>query len=203
MKNLIESLEKSIENRNWYGVLFIALTLPDICGKIDYPNEKPSLRFIIWFKKYIEPKYTDRRIQWPKLSVLKDPNFDPMDLFLDSNKFNYISLTGEECYQLRCAYLHEGSDDITNPKSIWGTVITKFHFRTPKYAQDGSKGGNVHNNLSNDYILQLQIDIFGRDILDGVNEWMNSILSDDPRHQMLTSRLKIYEGGSDEGPPIF
>lgn len=39
MNHFIEALESSLDTQNWYSVLFISLTLPDICGKIDEPNE--------------------------------------------------------------------------------------------------------------------------------------------------------------------
>ena len=37
MRHFISAVNKSLENENWYAALFIALTLPDICGKIQYP----------------------------------------------------------------------------------------------------------------------------------------------------------------------
>lgn len=39
MNHFINALETSIQTENWYSVLFISLSLPDICGKIDEPNE--------------------------------------------------------------------------------------------------------------------------------------------------------------------
>lgn len=39
MNHFINALEISLNTQNWYSVLFISLTLPDICGKIDEPNE--------------------------------------------------------------------------------------------------------------------------------------------------------------------
>jgi hypothetical protein len=38
MKKLIEAVYKSIENKNYYGALFMALCLPDIFGKMQYPE---------------------------------------------------------------------------------------------------------------------------------------------------------------------
>ncbi len=57
---------------------------------------------------------------------------------------------------------------------------------------DGTLGGKVHNNLSSAGSLQLQVDIFCSDILET-----------DPRHSKLSTRLKIYEGASKEGPEKF
>lgn len=44
MNHFINALETSIQTENWYSVLFISLSLPDICGKIDEPNENSSKR---------------------------------------------------------------------------------------------------------------------------------------------------------------
>jgi hypothetical protein len=34
MQHLVDSVRKDLQNENWYAALFMALTLPDICGKI-------------------------------------------------------------------------------------------------------------------------------------------------------------------------
>lgn len=58
MDRFLRSLEKAIENKNWYAALFLGLALPDICGKVENPNENVGPRYRAWFKKYVEPKYT-------------------------------------------------------------------------------------------------------------------------------------------------
>lgn len=62
MKDIVQALEQNLKERNWYGALFIALTLPDICGKIDNPKSRSGDRYSKWFEKYICAKYTSRRI---------------------------------------------------------------------------------------------------------------------------------------------
>lgn len=49
MRELIASMEKSLENKNWYAALVIALIIPDICGKIDNPKKSPTARYPIWY----------------------------------------------------------------------------------------------------------------------------------------------------------
>ena len=59
MKNFIKAVEKAIEAKNLYGALFIALTLPDICGKIEFFSIPSSeKRYIKWFNKYMSDKYS-------------------------------------------------------------------------------------------------------------------------------------------------
>jgi len=43
MKQLITSIESSIKNENWHAAILVALTLPDIAGKIEYPISSSSV----------------------------------------------------------------------------------------------------------------------------------------------------------------
>ncbi len=60
----------------------------------------------------------------------------------------YNNFTADDCWRLRNACLHDGSDNDTN------MAFERVHFVEPK--------GNmvIHNNILNN-VLQLQIDIFG------------------------------------------
>jgi len=57
MKNIVKGLEESIEANNWYGALFISLTIPDICSKIESPNENTNVRYPRWFEQYRHSSY--------------------------------------------------------------------------------------------------------------------------------------------------
>ncbi len=63
-------------------------------------------------------------------------------------------LSGNDCYALRCAYLHEGSDNISQQNAK--EVVDKFHFIV------APKGSTIHCNMMNTK-LQLQVDIFCED----------------------------------------
>lgn len=93
---LINEIKKSLESGNYLSALIVALTIPDICGKILYPNDRNGQRYKKWFDKYIgdyknSPIYKDlpECIGWTKMN-------------------------GDTFYELRCAILHEGSDDIVD-----------------------------------------------------------------------------------------
>ncbi len=77
MERIIKSIEKSVENKNWYSALVLALTLPDICGKFEDKGKSSSKRYSEWFDKYLGEEYD-----------------------------GYLS--GNDCYALRCSFLHEG-----------------------------------------------------------------------------------------------
>lgn len=119
MENFVKALELSLTSKNWYSVLFISLTLPDICGKVDYPDAGSKHRTINWFKKYIEPTYT-----------------------ITSHGSDVIFLSGTDFYALRCALLHEGQDDISTQRAR--EVLDKFKFVQPLH-----HGIYIHNNMLN------------------------------------------------------
>lgn len=84
MKDLISSAQNALDQGNLYGALYMCLTLPDICAKLDNPSEKSSnKRCVKWFNDYLKEKYEG---------------------FLEAEDF----------YALRCSALHEGSDKISH-----------------------------------------------------------------------------------------
>ena len=42
LQRLIDDINKALDNDCFFSALSLALTLPDICGKAKYPNEKSS-----------------------------------------------------------------------------------------------------------------------------------------------------------------
>ena len=85
---LIEDMNKALDNNCYLAALAIALMLPDICAKAEFPEEKNRKRYITWYDEYIG-------------KCLKDP---------DSDKTPYLS--GEVIYSLRCNFLHQGTPNI-------------------------------------------------------------------------------------------
>lgn len=156
MECFLASLENAIENKNWYAALFIGLALPDICGKLENPNGQVGPRYRAWFKAYVEPKYTRQNGPGQKSHIFRSAN---------------------DCYSLRCAYLHEGADDITEQNAR--EALERFHFIEPR------DKGIVHCNQINQ-VLQLQVDIFCNDIISGVRKW----LADKTENNDITKRLK-------------
>lgn len=68
-----------------YSALGIALTLPDICGNIAYPGTAVAIHYKKWYEEYVSP-----------ISAIR-----PDD--------GFMTVDGEVCYKLRCAYLHSGN----------------------------------------------------------------------------------------------
>lgn len=85
---LIKDIERALDNDCLFAALSLALTLPDICGKAAYPNEKVTKRYIFWYDEYIT-------------------RFErsPYD---DDTPY----LSGEVIYSLRNSMLHQGTPNI-------------------------------------------------------------------------------------------
>lgn len=84
----------ALNNKLYNCALTVALTLPDICGKVECPNTSIAYRYKNWFKKYAEPKFTVSATQLPSNKIIQ-----------------YTWLRANECYALRCAVLHAGNYD--------------------------------------------------------------------------------------------
>lgn len=88
MVEKIQQIRKALECECFLPALSLALTLPDICGQVEYPSEQSSKkRYSKWFDTYATSFWLD-----DETSIQK--------------------FTGELCYQLRCAYLHAGNTDV-------------------------------------------------------------------------------------------
>ncbi|EEY78886.1 hypothetical protein HMPREF0012_01755 [Acinetobacter calcoaceticus RUH2202] len=162
MNHFINALETSLRTENWYSVLFISLSLPDICGKIDNPNVGSKQRTIEWFDKYLKPIYTRKR---------------------GAAQTEYIFLSGTDFYALRCAYLHEGSDDIRGQKAQ--ETLERF-----KFVQPNSNNFSIHRNLINK-TLQLQVSEFGKEILTALKQWTEDNKGDQVKQETISKLLNI------------
>ena len=101
----IEEIYSALENKLYFPALALALTLPDICGNTEYPNESSvAKKYIGWFDKYIRPdislagEYTNKDGQ----------SSSPPERMAD--------LTGEIVYNLRNSFLHSGNAAINSSK---------------------------------------------------------------------------------------
>jgi hypothetical protein len=89
---MLESITGSLKSENWYAALAVALTVPDVGGALEHADEKATPeRYGAWFEKWLAKEYG----------------------FSQFHQFVWI--TGKQCYELRCALLHNSSDDISTP----------------------------------------------------------------------------------------
>lgn len=120
LEQRIEEVKLCVSQEMWQAALALALTIPDICGQIEFSNLKMKNRkgeeieasqgckYSEWFHRHIEHYYADKQ-GWDKNKFAINPIF-----------------TGDMCYQLRCAFLHSG-DDATN--KIDSKIKHRFNLR--------------------------------------------------------------------------
>ena len=89
---IIDETEKALSHDLYFAALNLALTLPDICGKAEYPNLRTGERYKKWYDENVgvtekPPKCTEDEPEMPYLS-------------------------GEVVYSLRCSLLHEGNPNL-------------------------------------------------------------------------------------------
>jgi hypothetical protein len=122
-------------------------------------------RYVAWYRQWLEPAYTS---------------------YIGPNKEKHIFLCGEDCYALRCSYLHEGGDSIENQRAR--KALNDFHFITPP-------PGVVHMNQVNN-TLQLQVDIFCIDVANAVEDWDSKVAKATKEIQdRMNELLIIHDSG--------
>lgn len=162
MQRFTKSLRSSVAHGDWYVALSTALTLPDVCGRLIDPDAKSGSRYKSWFKEWMEPGYTINLFAGPK-----------------------VFLSGDDCYALRCSYLHEGGAGIAHQNAR--KVLDAFHFIVPP-----GKGKTVHKNLIGN-TLQVQVDKFCLEVADAVDAWSRSVEDDETIKDRKSSLLIIHD----------
>ena len=95
--NKISEIRKALELELYNCALALALTLPDVYGKVEFPNSKTKERYKAWFNKYAQSYFVSVATVLPGEQLKK-----------------YTWLTANECYKLRCAVLHAGDYKVEN-----------------------------------------------------------------------------------------
>ncbi|MFI3227991.1 MAG: hypothetical protein R3Y09_11390 [Clostridia bacterium] len=103
--DIIRDIENALEKEVYLSALALSLTLPDICGKVEFPTIKSTKqRYIKWYDKHIT-------------------NNNYPDEHDEALKFN-----GEKCYELRCSYLHAGEvEQLVGIQDFQLIIINKTH----------------------------------------------------------------------------
>ncbi|MCI4607270.1 hypothetical protein [Pseudomonas fluorescens] len=108
MERFTNAILKSISDENWYAALFMSLTLPDICSRLQADNDKTNgKKYAAWFNRYVGEKYS---------------------YVHPSTKLRKVFMDGDACWALRCAMLHQGEADLTGQRVK--SVLSSFHFTT-------------------------------------------------------------------------
>ena len=143
----IEEVELNIEDERWQSALALALTLPDICGGIAFPElvkryrdgravldrqKKPTRdvggQFVRWFDEYAAP------------------------FFRASADAPTPYICGERCWQLRCEYLHQNKGFLNDEDD---DTAVRFHLGI----NCGTSVCQLDQAVSADGVMDIRIDI--------------------------------------------
>lgn len=167
MERFVTSINKSLQTENWYAALSMALTVPDICGWLVEPKAGSQKRYEAWFDKYLLAEY-------------KSPFHGPQFTFL----------SGSDCYALRCAYLHEGTDDVQRQRAR--DAVTRFAFTTA-----GS------HKCKFDSVLLLDVRTFCTDVCAGIQKWLEDFKKNKEVQSRVNELLLVRTQGFQVVPGVF
>ena len=99
---LISDIEKAIEAKLYLAALHMALSIPDMLGKLAYPKINGRDKYIKWFDENV------RNITFGYL----------YSEYLSDVSNDCPKMCGEVCYALRCKLFHEGVNDIKTKTTL-------------------------------------------------------------------------------------
>ena len=150
MDILLNEINKALKSKCWLAALSLSLSIPDIGGKLEYPE--------ITGKGSVGRRYR----KWYNYYSLKYYKLDD----------NFALFTGEQCYLLRCNFFHDGNNHNDSK------VLSKFQFSTPEdgYLNSGINSYYESNQLGK----RLVIDIahLSQVLVLGANEWRKTTQKD-------------------------
>ena len=122
INRIVSEIRSALENDLFIVALQAALTLPDICGKVAFPNENTSSRYKKWYDEEIgEYEHAPNNTHMPYLS-------------------------GEVVYNLRCALLHEGNPNVEKEKTDIGEFTLVLQKAESKYSTTCDVSGESTKN---------------------------------------------------------
>ena len=141
IEQTIDTMNRALENQEYFVALTMALIIPDLCSQIQYPNEEyVSKRYKQWYKEWL------------------GPTKDELE-FIDDSPY----LSADLVYELRNAVVHSASSDIKyNHVHQTQNQLTKFSILIEKkndcdiYANHSSITRNNVGTEEREYTLNLR-----------------------------------------------
>lgn len=165
------------------SAISLLLTLPDICGRRLYPGTGSRERYVKWFDEYVAPAYLG-------------PRLDDSDSWkIQESGTGYVSyptsyFTGADCYQLRCVYLHEGTN-----APHQSTPFHAIQFRVFDCIPGNWSGGcnHVGQMKSDDGEEFLQVDLDLGCFIDRMEDGIGRFLAGHPENEDHGSDSCLYQ----------
>lgn len=160
----VEDMRRAFEADAFFSALSLALSLPDICGKRMHPDLGSRDRYSRWFDRYVAHNYEDGHPA--------EGSCDRRSLF-----FN-----GEDCYQLRCVLLHEGTNapHVERGRTVYNLIQFRLFGKDPGVGIDHV--GQLEEKVGSgaDPVWFRQIDLDMAKFVDSMARGVASFLEDHP-----------------------
>ncbi|MEG1313534.1 MAG: hypothetical protein RSD40_04390 [Bacilli bacterium] len=175
LSQFTDSITNSLATKNYFAALIMALTLPDICCSLEDEQRRTNVtKYAAWFTKYVGHNYVHA---------------------LGGSPDETIFLTGEECYALRCTYLHKGFNQIEDEKAVRDYI-------------DSAKRIEFMAEMSSDClkvngVLLLKLENFCQYIIQGVNQWLTENTKNSTINRRMLEIPEIFTEGFSPSPGVF
>jgi hypothetical protein len=168
VEHITNSILSCVASRNWHAALALALTIPDTCGQIEYPDwagpGQTGKRYPAWFDTWVKEK-----------------------LFRIGHDGKEFPMSGADCYALRNAYLHTGVKEARPPEHSGYRLIVPTSGNLANMSTAGA--GDT------DIVLYVGTESLCSAVCDGAREWTASIIErrSEAKNE-IENLLKIEEG---------
>lgn len=193
MQRFTRSIEASLVARNWFGALFLALAIPDICGALENPDRPVGERYRDWFQRYLRAKYYPTSMleatEATHPELLQGLTPERIEALRNRRPPAETAFTADDCYRLRCKCLHQGLPQRADDERI--------HFTLP----DPLRRVRFHLTF-NHGVLQLSVAEFCRDIARAAEQWSREVQGDAAIAERIGSLIKLYDLDAVELPLV-
>jgi hypothetical protein len=168
MRHITDSVGACVAAKNWHAALALALTVPDVCGQIEYPEwagiGHTGKRYRKWFDTWVKEQ-----------------------LFRFGAEGKEFPMSGDDAYAFRNAYLHTGVREARPPGKEGYKLIVPTGGDLAHMSTSGA-GDEMH-------VLYVGVAPFCAAITDGALGWHESIVQRRPEAQaQIDSLLRILDG---------
>lgn len=153
MDQIIESVKLSLSTRNYLAALGMSLTLPDVCGWLAGEQSTPK-RFHKFFDDYLSDIYTSN---------------------VGASNRKTTFMTGGDLYALRCAFLHQGSDDLSGQRAK--ETLDKFKLVASEAGPLIHKNVMSSNSASGQRVLIIDVPTFCMELISGAERFKAANIS--------------------------
>ena len=145
--NKIDEIKNALNSELYNCALALSLTIPDICGKVEYPKEKNKSRYTKWFHEYAEKHFITLATKLPEEKIVE-----------------YQWLTADECYALRCSVLHAGDYNVE------GINLEQIHIHAHK-----RNGENYSHTIRDSRFIDIDVINLCEKLCQAAEEYYNSV----------------------------